>query len=113
LFPACPIKEADGQPIPFWGFVSKTVQFQGKLFIAKFLQAAVTDPILGIDFLRKFRITVVPETSQILFACMVTAPAAAEPVLPNISPIVKPTVPIPSATQKILDSVPDDMKHLL
>ncbi len=29
---------------------------------------------LGIDFLRKFRITVAPETSQVLFACIATAP---------------------------------------
>jgi hypothetical protein len=74
---------SNGQPIPSWGFVSKTVQFQGKLITAKFLQAAVAGPILGIDFLRKFRITVAPETSQVLFACMVTAPAAAKSFLPH------------------------------
>ncbi len=62
--------------IPSWGFVSKTVQFQGKLFTAKFLQAGVAGPILGMDFLRKFRITVAPETSQVLFTCTATAPAA-------------------------------------
>jgi hypothetical protein len=94
-------------------FVSKTVQFQGKLFTAKFLQAAVAGPILGIDSLRKFRITVAPETSQVLFASMVTTPAASEPFLPNVTPIVKPLVPVSSATQKITDSVPDDMKRLL
>jgi hypothetical protein len=46
-----PFKGADGQPIPSWGCISKTVQFQGKHFTAKFLQAAVAGPILGIDFL--------------------------------------------------------------
>jgi hypothetical protein len=51
------LKGADGQPVPAWDFVSETVQFQGKLFTAKFLQEAVADPILGIHFLRKFRIT--------------------------------------------------------
>ncbi len=59
------LKGADDQPIPSWGFVSKIVQFQGKLFTAKFLQAAVAGPILGIDFLRKLRITVAPETSLV------------------------------------------------
>jgi hypothetical protein len=44
------LKGADGQPIPSWGFIKKTVQFQGKLFTATFLQAAVAGPILGIDF---------------------------------------------------------------
>jgi hypothetical protein len=50
----------------------KTVQFQGKLFSLQFLQAAVAGPILGIDFLRRFKVTVAPETSQIFLAC--TAP---------------------------------------
>jgi hypothetical protein len=67
------LKAADGQPIPSKGFVSKTVLFQGKLFTAKFLQAAVAGPILFIDSLRKFRITVAPETSQVLFASTATA----------------------------------------
>ncbi len=46
------LKGADGQPIPFWGFIKKNVQFQGKLFTSSFLQAAMAGPILGIDFLR-------------------------------------------------------------
>jgi hypothetical protein len=44
--------------LPFWGFIKKTVQFQGKLFTSTFLQAAVAGPILGIDFLRKFKVIV-------------------------------------------------------
>jgi hypothetical protein len=43
---------------------------------------------------------------------MATAPAAAEPPLPSVSPIVEPSVSIP-ATQKIPDSVPDNVKCLL
>jgi hypothetical protein len=60
------LKGADGQPIPSWGLFKRTVQFQGKLFTSTFLQAAVADPILGIDFLRKFQVTVSPEISQIV-----------------------------------------------
>jgi hypothetical protein len=44
------LKGADGQPIPSWGFIKKTVQFQGKLFTSTFLQAAVAGPILGMTF---------------------------------------------------------------
>ncbi len=62
------LKGADGQPIPSKGFIKKTVQFQGKLFTSTFLQAAVAGPILGIDFLRKFKVIVFPELSQIQFA---------------------------------------------
>jgi hypothetical protein len=50
------------------------VQFQGKLFTSTFLQAAVAGPFLGIvDFLRKFKVTVSPEISQIQFACSAAA----------------------------------------
>ncbi len=55
------LKGADGQPIPSWDFIQKTVQFQGKLFTFSFLQAAVAGPILSIDFLRKFKVIVAPE----------------------------------------------------
>jgi hypothetical protein len=43
------------------------VQFQGKLFTSTFLQAAVAAPILGMDFLTKFKVIVSPEISQIQF----------------------------------------------
>ncbi len=66
------LKGADGQPIPSWGFIQKTVQFQGKLFTANFLQAAVAGPILGIDFLKKLKVTVSPDTSQIQLASTCT-----------------------------------------
>jgi hypothetical protein len=51
------------------------VQFQGKLFTSTFLQAAVAGPILGIDFLRKFKVIVSPELSQVQFACSAAAPS--------------------------------------
>jgi hypothetical protein len=77
------------------------------------LQAAVAGPILGIDFLRNFRITVAPEISQVLFACTTRAPAAAKTPLPYVSPIVELLVSFQWATQKIPDFVPDYMKRLL
>jgi hypothetical protein len=63
------LKGADRQPIPSWGFIKKTVQFQGKLFTATFLPS----PILGIDFLIKFKVTVSPEINQIQFTCSAAA----------------------------------------
>jgi hypothetical protein len=50
------LRGADGQTVPSWGFIKKTVQFQGKLFTSSLFQAAVAGPILGIDFLRKFKV---------------------------------------------------------
>jgi hypothetical protein len=66
-----------------------------------------------MDSLRKFRITVAPEPSQVLVACIVAAPAASKPFLPNVPPVIKLLVLVSSATLKIPDSVPDDVKHLL
>jgi hypothetical protein len=62
------LQGADVEPIPSWVIIQKIVQFQGKLFTSNFLQAAVAGPILGIDFLRKFKVIVSPEISQIQFA---------------------------------------------
>jgi hypothetical protein len=95
------------------GFSFQNRPISGQTFTAKFLQAAVAGPILGIDSLRKFRITVAPEPSQVLVACTVTAPATSKPFLPNVPPVSEPLVLVSSATQKIPDSVPDDVKHLL
>ncbi len=90
-------------------------------------------PILGIDFLRKFKVIVSPELSQIQFACSAAAPSAH--ILPSaalsahiLPPAVLPTsycsssfnsrenkslLDPPSVFQKIPDSVPDDVKILL
>jgi hypothetical protein len=43
------LKGADCQPIPFWSFIKKIVQFQGKFFTSTFLRVAVASPNLGID----------------------------------------------------------------
>jgi hypothetical protein len=59
------------------------IHHRNRSFYFHFLQAVVAGPILGIDFLRKFRITNAPETSQIMFACS----AAAQPVTKPSSPI--------------------------
>jgi hypothetical protein len=69
-------KEQMANPSPLKGFIKKTVQFQGKLFTSTFLQAAVAGPILGINFLREFKVIVSPELSQIQFACSAAAPPA-------------------------------------
>jgi hypothetical protein len=78
----------------------------------------VAGPILGIDFLRKFRIPVAPEISQVLLACTATAPATAKSNLPNVLQAAEPSVFVPSAStliamQEIPDSVPEVVKGLL
>jgi hypothetical protein len=48
----------------------------------------VAGPILGIDFLRKFKVTVVPVINQIQFAC--TAAASPTPYLPSVAQSASP-----------------------
>ncbi len=79
-------------------FTQRTVKFQGKLFTSSFLQAAVAGPILGIDFLRKFKVKVVPETSQVVFACTVAA-SPAPPRLPSSVPEAVPLFARPTSSQ--------------
>jgi hypothetical protein len=123
------------------GVLLKKLQFQSKLFTSTFLQATVAGPILGIDFLRKLKVIVSPEISQIQFACSAAAPPAN--ILPSAAPstattssqppavsaylVRNPEVKSPSFSfrenqslldsppsyQKIPDSVPDDVKTLL
>jgi hypothetical protein len=90
------------------GFYLKKLQFQGKLFTSTFLQAAVASPILGIDFLQKFKVIVSPEISQIQFACSAAAPPAnilppaappASHCLSSLTPVLAPVlIPPPTAT---------------
>jgi hypothetical protein len=96
------LKGTDGQPIPSWGFIKKTVQFQGRLFTSTFLQAAVAGPILGIDFLRKFKVTVSPEINQIQFACSAAAQSAN--FLPSVTPFTQPIFSAASSASHFLFS---------
>jgi hypothetical protein len=102
------LKGAGGQPIPSWGFViKKTVQFQSKLFSSQFLQAAVAGPILGIDFLRRFKATIAPETNQIFFACTATAPSAPQSFLPSFDSSMPPPVSLSAGTASPPAAAPD------
>jgi hypothetical protein len=64
-----------------FGGQSSTRHCHGDASSCKPMQAAVAGPILGIDFLRKFKVTVAPEINQIQYAC--TAAASPAPYLPS------------------------------
>ncbi len=69
------------------------------MFTSSLMQEAVAGPILGIDFLQKFKITVAPETSQILFACTAASPPI-KSFLPTFAqfPAAPPAPPGPQDT---------------
>jgi hypothetical protein len=61
-----PLTGADGRSIPSWGSIKKTLNFGLRTFICSFILAAVSKPILGVDFLAENRLLVDPFTQQVL-----------------------------------------------
>jgi hypothetical protein len=58
---------ANGKQIPAWG-LRRTVCFSGHNFKFNFLLAAVATPILGMDFLARFELSIIPAKKQVLHA---------------------------------------------
>jgi hypothetical protein len=74
-----PLTGADGKSIPSWGTVKKTLTFGLRTFLCSFILAAVSKPILGIDFLVVNRLLVDPSSRQVLDAdslCPLSEPAS-------------------------------------
>jgi hypothetical protein len=55
-----------GRPIPCWGERWLRLSFHGQIFTWTFLLAAVQFPIIGVDFLRHFRLLVDPAADQLV-----------------------------------------------
>ncbi len=63
-----PLIGADGKSIPSWGTVKKTLTFGLRTFLCSFILAAVSKPILGMDFLASNKLLVYPSSRQVLDA---------------------------------------------
>ena len=93
-----PLAGADGKPIPSWGTVKRSLTFGLRTFICSFILAAVSKPILGVDFLSANRLLVDASSRQVLDADTLrplSAPAAPPPrsrlaaALCHIAPAVR------------------------
>jgi hypothetical protein len=51
---------ANGKLVPAWGRSRQTVSFTGHDFEFDFFLAAVATPIIGMDFLAKFELSIIP-----------------------------------------------------
>jgi hypothetical protein len=60
------LKGADGLHIPCWGERRFSLTFHGRLFVWPFLQAKVQFPIIGVDFLRHFKLLVDPAANHLV-----------------------------------------------
>ncbi len=59
-----PLSGADGKPIPLWGSIKKTLNFGVRAFLCTFILAAVSKPILGVDFLAANRLLFDPHFTR-------------------------------------------------
>ena len=57
---------ANGASIPTWGFQTKTVKIGTNTFEHEILLAKVAIPILGLDFFRKFQLSIHPLQCQVM-----------------------------------------------
>jgi hypothetical protein len=58
----------DNTVIPTWGSVQLQLRFGGKIFSGDFVQAAVSKPILGVDFLARHKLLVDAASRRVLDA---------------------------------------------
>jgi hypothetical protein len=63
------LRRAAGQLLPCWGEKTINLSFQGKHFTWTFLLAAVSFPIIGVDFLCHFGLMVDPAANALVDKC--------------------------------------------
>jgi hypothetical protein len=52
------LTDPDNTVIPAWGSVQLQLRFSGQIFAGDFIQAAVNEPILGVDFFARHKLLV-------------------------------------------------------
>jgi hypothetical protein len=96
---------ANGKPIPAWGLCRRTVCFTGHNFEFDFLQAAVATPILGMDFLARFELSIIPAKHQVLHTASGRTFTKA-----STTPFISPWSP---ETDAAVAGLPPQVQHLL
>jgi hypothetical protein len=87
------IVNANGSAIPSWNFVRKQLKFGKHSFVHSFLQAKVSQPILGLDFLSRHGISVDCKASRVLFPQPKPLPVFATTPPPRPPPPIRPSRP--------------------
>ncbi len=99
------LRGAASQLIPCWGEKTFDLSFQGRHFSWTFLLAAVSFPIIGVDFLCHFKLMVDPEANALVDKCSaesfatvsaLTAAASADSGLPLTTQLTVPQSPVQS-----------------
>ena len=94
------LRSASGASISAWGFKTLQVKFGKTRFSHRFLLAEVANPILGMDFFKKFDLLISPPTHKVLFASTLDSILDVEPPQgpPRATSQVSPPQGPPSST---------------
>jgi hypothetical protein len=94
---------ANGKLIPAWGRHHQTVCFAGHNFEFDFFLAAVATPIIGMDFLAKFELSIIPAKQQVLHFTKASTSSFVSPWSPETAAAVS---ALPPQVQKPLEEFP-------
>jgi hypothetical protein len=100
---------ANGKIVPVWGRRRQTVSFAGQDFEFDFFLAAVATPIIGMDFLAKFELSIIPAKQQVLHAasgCTLTKASTSSFVSPWSPETAAGVAALPPQVQKLLEEFP-------
>jgi hypothetical protein len=100
---------ANGKLIPAWGRRSQIVSFAGQDFEFDFFLAEVATPIIGMDFLAKFELSIIPAKQQVLHAVWgrtLTKASTSSFVSPWNPETIAAIAALPPQVQKLLEEFP-------
>jgi hypothetical protein len=112
------IVNANGSAIPSWNFVRKHLKFGKNSLVHSFLQAKVSQPILGLDFLSRYGISVDCKASRVLFPQSKPLPVFATappppPISAKVSADLPATTPLSSPPPPPVSQCRQDVLSLL
>jgi RNase H-like domain found in reverse transcriptase/Reverse transcriptase (RNA-dependent DNA polymerase)/Integrase core domain/Integrase zinc binding domain len=96
---------ADGRPIPSWGATTRQLCFGARMFLCTFILAAVSRPILGSDFLSKYRL-LVDSFSRTVLCSRTLKPLGPPSVAFRRSPFIGAVARIPAFVRELLARFP-------
>jgi hypothetical protein len=97
---------ANGGIIPSWNFVFKKLSFNNQIWHHKFLQANVSQSILGTDFFKQHAVHIDFQTGPLQFPPFPAPPSPAPLSSPSPSPLsVSSAPPFPSSSPLTIQSL--------
>jgi hypothetical protein len=107
---------ANGNLVPVWGCRRQIVSFAGHDFEFDFFLAAVATPIIGMDLLTKFELSIIPAKRQVLHTasgCTLTQASTGSLTSPWSPETSVAVAALPPQVQKLLEEFPSLLRPAL